>query len=98
MSLQRLTYRDDGEVLYRGNFHPGLRRDYQLVSGLEFLAMLVPHIAFRYECRIHCYGAISTTIRRQLGWIKKEETPQAPTDVTIIEEEESEFAKVRCKN
>ena len=98
VSLQRLSYLDDGQVLYRGNFHPGIGRDYQLVSGLEFLAMLVPHIALRYECRIHCYGAISTTIRRQLGWIEKEETPQAPKDVTIIEEEESEFAKVRRKN
>jgi len=60
--------------------------------------MLVPHITLRYECRIFCYGAISTTIRRQLGWIKKEETPQAPKDVVVVEEEESQFAKVRRKN
>ena len=60
--------------------------------------MLVPHIALRYECRIFCYGAISTTIRRQLGWIKKEETPQAPKDVVVVEEEDSQFAKVRRKN
>ena len=92
----KLSYLDDGQVLCRGNFHPG--HHYQLVSGLEFLAMLVPHMAFRYECRIHCSGAISTTIRRQLGWVKKEETPRAPKDVTIIEEEERQFAKVRCKN
>ena len=44
------------------------------------------------------YGAILTTIRRQLGWIKKEETPAAPKDVTIIEKEESQFAKVRRRN
>ena len=98
VSPQRLTCVDNGEVLYRGNFHPGFGRDYQLVSGLEFLAMLVAHIALRYECRIHCYGAISTTIRRQLGWVKKEETPQAPKDVVLVEEEDSEFAKVRRKN
>ena len=98
VSLQRLSYLDNGEVLYRGNFHPGFGRDYQLVSGLEFLAMLVPHIALRYECRIFCYGAISTTIRRQLGWIKKEGTPQAPKDVVVVEEEESQFVKVRRKN
>ncbi len=98
VSLQRLSYLDNGEVLYRGNFHPGFGRDYQLVSGLEFLAMLVPHITLRYECRIFCYGAISTTIRRQLGWIKKEETPQAPKDVVLVDEEDSQFAKVRRKN
>lgn len=41
-----------------------LRRDHQLCSGVEFVAMLVPHVALRYESRIRCYAAISTTIRR----------------------------------
>jgi hypothetical protein len=46
-------YQDDGRVLYRGTrFHPRIGRDYQLVSDVEFLALLVPHIALRYECRI----------------------------------------------
>jgi hypothetical protein len=52
VSLERLTYREDGRAHYRGKFHPGLGRDHQLVSGVEFLAMLVPHIALRYEVRI----------------------------------------------
>ena len=60
--------------------------------------MLVPHIALRFECRIHCYGAVSTTIRRELGWIKKEETPAAPKDVVVAEEEDSKFVKLRRKN
>ncbi len=51
-----------------------------------------------FECRIHCYGAISTTIRRQLGWIKKDETPEAPKDVVVVEEEDSEFVKLRRRN
>ena len=42
-----------GMVHYQGNrFHPGLGRDHQLVTPVEFLAMLVPHIALRYEVRI----------------------------------------------
>ena len=96
VSLQRLSYLDDRQILYRGNFHLG--RDHQLLSGVEFLAMLVPHIALRFECRIHCYGAVSTTIRRELGWIKKDETPAAPKDVVVAEEEESQFIKLRRKN
>jgi len=32
VSLERLSYLDNGQVLYRGKFHPGLGRDYQLVS------------------------------------------------------------------
>ncbi len=47
VSLARLSYDSHGMVTYRGNYHPSLGRDHQLVSGLEFLAMLVPHVALR---------------------------------------------------
>ena len=47
MSLKRLTYDRGGMVTYRGNYHSSLKRDYQHVSGVEFLAMLVPHIALK---------------------------------------------------
>jgi hypothetical protein len=99
VSLARLQYRCDGRVLYRGNFHPSLGRDYQLASGLDFLAMLVPHIALRYEARIYTYGALSTTIRRELGWARKDEEPaQAPRDVVVLEDEEGDFARVRRRS
>ncbi len=59
-----------------------------------------------HECRIHCYGAISTTIRRKFGWVKKEgegDESSGGVDVTVAEEEsefvvaeeESEFVKLR---
>ena len=64
VSLDRLTYRLDGLVLYRGNFNPGLGTDHRLVSGVEFLALLVPHVLLRFECVIRSYGAASTTRRR----------------------------------
>ncbi len=99
VSLARLEYRPDGRVLYRGHYHPSLGRDHQLVSGLEFLAMLVAHIALRYESRIRSYGAISTTIRRELGWIEKDkESTPPPKDVVVIDEEESDFVSVRRKS
>ena len=88
---------DDGRVLYRGNFHPSLRRDYQLVSGVEFLAMLVAHVALRFECRIYSYGALSTTIRRALGWIHNDPQEANPPEV-VVAEEESEFVKLRRKS
>ena len=65
VSLRRLEYQGDGRVLYRGKYHPGLKTDHRLVSAVDFLALLVPHIALRYECRIHSYGAISSTWRRR---------------------------------
>ena len=69
----------------------------RVVSGVEFLAMLVAHIALRFECCIYSYGALSTTIRRALGWIK--ENPQEATSPeVVVAEEESEFVKLRRKS
>jgi hypothetical protein len=46
--------------------------------------MLLAHIALRYECRIHTYGALSTTIRRQFGWVdKKGQAAGAPSSVVV---------------
>ena len=64
--------------------------------------MLVPHVALRFECRIHSFGAISTTIRKALGWIQKadtssEEKSQAPP-VVIAESNQSEFVRLRKKS
>ncbi len=98
--------REEGRVIYSGKFNPTLGTDHRLVSGLEFLASLVAHVALRHECRIHCYGAISTTIRRKFGWVKKEgegDESSGGVDVTVAEEEsefvvaeeESEFVKLR---
>ena len=45
VSLRRLRYRDDGMVHYQGTkVHPRLGIDHQLVTPVEFLALLVPHI------------------------------------------------------
>ena len=101
VSLERLSYRADGMVHYQGKFHPGLRKDHQLTSGVEFLAMLLPHIALRYEVTIRYYGALSTTKRKKFGWIeeKTEASPQSsPPDVLTVEEEDSDFVKVRKRN
>ena len=97
VSLERLTYRDNGIVHYQGKFHPGLGRDHQLLSGVEFLAMLAPHINLRYEVTIRYYGALSTTVRKKFGWIK-EEKDDSPPDVITVEEEDTHFVKVRKRN
>src|SRR2546426_12753894 len=99
VALTRLEYLPDGRVLYKGNYHPSLGRDYQLVSGTEFLAMLVPHVALRFECRIHSFGALSTTIRKA-GWIRHDDTSsqesaQAPKEVVVAEGDQSEFVRLR---
>ena len=48
VSLRRLTYRTDGMVHYQGTrLHPRLGIDHQFLTPVEFLAMLIPHIALR---------------------------------------------------
>ena len=95
VSLERLEYRADGLVHYRGNWHPGLGRDHQLLSAIDFLALLVPHVLLRQEVSIRCYGALSTAIRHRLGWIK--EQPTSPPGVTVVERE-GEFLKLRRRS
>ncbi|MCZ6794064.1 MAG: transposase [Planctomycetota bacterium] len=57
VSLERLEYRDDGKILYRGNYNPSLSRDYQFCSPVEFLAMLVPHVRGAYFVYVRYLGA-----------------------------------------
>jgi hypothetical protein len=78
VSLRRLNYRDDGLVHYQGKFHPRLGTDHQLVTPVEFLAMLVPHVALKYEVTIRSYGALSTTFRKRAGWLQHPPTDDPP--------------------
>jgi hypothetical protein len=95
VSLERLEYRSDGLVHYRGHYHPGLGRDHQLLPAVDFLALVVPHVFLRWEVSIRTYGAISTTIRKRFGWIKTD-APSTP-QVTVVEPE-GEFLKVRRRS
>ena len=95
VSLRRLEYGSDGMVTYRGKYNPALRRDHQHVTSVEFLAMLVPHIQLKFQCAIHYYGALSTTLRKRFGWINPEGSP--PQQATSVEED-SDFVRQRKKN
>jgi hypothetical protein len=82
VSLRRLTYLDDGTVHYQGTkFHPRLNTDHQLLSPVEFLAHLVHHVLLRYEVSSRCYGAISTTFRRKLGWLRDPPVDEPPPEL-----------------
>jgi hypothetical protein len=71
VSLRRLQYRQDGLVHYQGTkLHPRLGIDHQLLSPVDFLALLVPHVLLKYEITMRSYGAISTTFRKRSGWIE----------------------------
>jgi len=72
VSLRRLTYRDDGKVHYQGTrFHPRLGTDHQLLSPVEFMALVTTHVLLRYQVTLRSYGAASTTFRKKAGWIER---------------------------
>jgi hypothetical protein len=100
VSLKQLTYLDTGMVHYQGRYHPGLGRDHQLVTGVEFLAMLVPHIQHRYQCKIRSYGALSTTLRKRFGWIARAPTAGGagsanPNAASVPDDGDAEFTQKR---
>ena len=63
-------------------------------------------MALRFECRIHSFGALSTTIRKALGWIGNDDTSdpgaqessQGPKEVVVAEGDQSEFIRLRKKS
>ena len=73
--------RRSGLILKGTKHHPRLGRDHRLLPAIEFLALLVPLIQLRYEVTLRCYGAISTTFRRKLGWIQHPPTKQPPLEM-----------------
>ena len=48
MSLQKMTYdAATGTVIYRSKMHAGLKRNFQVMPGAEWLALLCKHIPDR---------------------------------------------------
>jgi len=85
VSLRRLTYRQDGLVHYKGTkIHPPLGIDHQLLTPVEFLALLIPHVLLNYEITLRLYGALSTTFRRKAGWIQDPPVHGPPPELILL--------------
>lgn len=71
-SLEKMTYLPDtGMVMYRSHMHKGLKRNFQLMPGAQWLEMLCRHIPDRFEHLVRYIGWYSTRCRgeraRQAG-------------------------------
>ena len=52
MSLEKMTYdAQTGSVIYRSKMHLGLKRNFQVMPGAQWLALLCRHIPDRYDRR-----------------------------------------------
>ncbi len=71
----------DGLVHYKGTkLHPRFGIDHQLLPSVDFLALWVGHVLLRYEITIRCYGALSTTFRKRVGWIESPPVKDPPRE------------------
>jgi len=75
MSLQKMTYdAATGTVIYRSKMHAGLKRNFQVMPGAGWLALLCKHIPDRYEHLVRYVGWYSNRAR---GERAKKASPQA---------------------
>ena len=63
-SLEKMTYdAKTGMVIYRSHMHKGLKRNFQLMPGAQWLEMLCRHIPDRFEHLVRYVGWYSTRCR-----------------------------------
>ena len=64
LSLEKMTYLPDaGMVVYRSHMHKGLKRNFQLMPGAQWLELLCRHIPDRFEHLVRYVGWYSTRVR-----------------------------------
>ena len=64
MALEKMTYdAKTGTVIYRSKMHLGLKRNFQLMPGAEWLELLCRHIPDRYEHLVRYVGWYSNRVR-----------------------------------
>ena len=86
LSLEKMTYLPDtGMVMYRSHMHKGLKRNFQLMPGAQWLELLCRHIPDRFEHLVRYVGLYSTRVR---GEQARKAVPgaavQAPEDGQVI--------------
>ena len=85
-SLEKITYLPEiGMVMYRSHMHKGLKRNFQLIPGAQWLEMLCRHIPDRFEHLVQYVGWYSTRCR---GERARAAAPaagvQAPEDAPVV--------------
>lgn len=95
MSLEKMRYDiATGSVIYRSKMHLGLKRNFQVMPGAEWLELLLRHVPDRYEHLVRYVGWYSNRARGERAKaLRNQDTPRTSTAPV---EPVSEFA-VRAK-
>jgi len=76
MSLAKMSYAAaTGTVIYRSKMHEGLKRNFQVMPGAEWLELLCKHIPDRYEHRVRYVGWYSNRARGERAKALKAQQP-----------------------
>ena len=90
-SLEKMSYDpDSGTVLYRSRMHKTLKRNFQIMSGADWLAQLCAHIPDRFEHLVRYAGWYSNRSRG-----KRRRMCAEPGAVTLRVAELHEARRVR---
>lgn len=91
MSLAKMSYdAATGTVIYRSKMHLGLKRNFQLMPGAQWLELLCKHIPDRYEHLVRYVGWYSNRARGERA--KAPGVQAAPSTPAAVVEHVSEFA------
>ena len=76
MSLEKMTYDvESGTVIYRSKMHLGLKRNFQVMPGAEWLELLCRQIPDRYEHLVRYVGWYSNRARGERTKVLKAQAP-----------------------
>ena len=90
-SLEKMSYDPEaGTVIYRSRMHKTLKRNFQIMSGADWLAQLCAHIPDRFEHLVRYAGWYSNRSRG-----KRRRMTTAPTEVATRVVDAREAARVR---
>ena len=91
MSLEKMTYdAQTGTVIYRSKMHLGLKRNFQVMPGAQWLELLLRHVPDRYEHLVRYVGWYSNRARGERA--KTPKGQDAPATCASPIEPVSEFA------
>jgi hypothetical protein len=92
-SNERTVYKDEARmVLYKGQYHPGFKRNFQVYSPTDYIAAVTAHIPNRYQKYTNYYGRYSSRTR---GKIKKDNEQNETVSTMDIMESDEEQKKYR---
>jgi hypothetical protein len=92
MALEKMAYdADTGTVIYRSKMHLGLKRNFQVMPGAEWLELLLRHVPDRYEHLVRYVGWYSNRARGERAKAGKDRDARPPCAASA--ETVSEFAQ-----